>query len=772
MKAETRRGVLSFIASVYDPLGLVAPVVLPAKGMLQELCRKNYGWDETLPSEMNKKWQSWQNEFQLLTTTEIPRCYKPLGFKEIKSAELHHFTDASIDGYGTASYLRLEDSDGKVHCSLVMGKSRVASLKTVTVPRLELTAATLAVKVDKQIREELDLPINRVVFWTDSTIVLRYIRNTSKRFQTFVANRLQTIHDASSPSQWRHVPTKLNPADLASRGIKMGNKEQGKQDMQFWLKGPKFLWREYQSWPEQPIDLPDVDDTDREVKRIRADVGAIQASAGSVPECVSRLIHRPSCWYRLRKSVAWLLRFKKYLSCRSGRVPDFVLRRGPLTVEEIDRAADELVKITQRDASINNQSIKGRYAKLNPVICEDIVRVGGYLNNSTLPEESKHPVILPYDHHVTKLIVRYYHINQGHAGTSQTLAAIRQKYWIIKGPSTVKRIINDCKACRRRNHPAGGQIMAPLPTARVTPGETPFSSVGVDYFGPLKVKYRRGTVKRYGCVFTCLAIRAIHIEIAHDLSTDSFIQAVCRFVSRRGPPKELFSDNGTNFRGAESEVKQMLQKWNQARILDRLRKQGIQWHFSPPSASHTGGVWERMIRTIRKNMRALIGDRIVDDETLLTVMCEVEKMINDRPLTRQCDDPRDLSPLTPNTLLLGYRNQSSSPTTLSWICHPRQKWKEAQRLADMFWGRWLKEYLPSLQERQKWLSPKRNLTRGDIVLMVKEDSPRGQWPLAVVEETFPGNDGHVRRVTIRTANQSRYQRDVRKLCLLERSESE
>ena len=136
LKAETRRGVLSFIASVYDPLGLVAPVVLPAKCMLQELCRKNYGWDETLPSEMSKK--SWQIEFQLLTTTEIPRYYKPRGFKEIKSAELHHFTDASIDGYGTASYLRLEDSDGKAHCSLVMGESRVAPLKTVTVPRLEI----------------------------------------------------------------------------------------------------------------------------------------------------------------------------------------------------------------------------------------------------------------------------------------------------------------------------------------------------------------------------------------------------------------------------------------------------------------------------------------------------------------------------------------------------------------------------------------------------------------------------------------------------------
>ena len=685
--------------------------------------------------------------------------------------ELHHFADASIEGYGTASYLRLEDSDEKVHCSLVMGKSRVAPLKTVTVPRLELTAATLAVKVDKQIREELDLPINRVVFWTDSTIVLRYIRNTSKRFQTFVANRLQIIHDASTPHQWRHVPTKLNPADIASRGLNIGLKDRDQRNFQFWINGPEFLRQAYQSWPEQPADLPDVEDSDQEVKRTKANVGVVNASENPTPKSLSRLIHRPSCWYRLQKSVAWLLRFKQYLLSRCGKVPESDVPRGPLEVKEIDLAADEIVRITQRDASINKQTSSERFAKLSPIICDNIVRVGGRLDKSLLSEESKHPAILPSDHHTTKLIVRYYHVKEGHAGTSQTLAAIRGKYWIVKGPSTVKKIINDCVACRRRNQSPGKQIMAPLPAARVTPGEPPFSSVGIDYFGPLKVKYKRGTVKRYGCVFTCLAIRAIHIEIAHDLSTDSFIQAVCRFVGRRGPPKELFSDNGTNFRGAEIEVKEMLQNWNQAKILDRLREKGIQWHFSAPCASHTGGVWERMIRTVRKNMRALIGDRLVDDETLLTVMCEVEKMINDRPLTRQCDDPRDLSALTPNTLLLGYRNRSSSANSSSLTHHPREKWKQAQKLADQFWARWLTEYLPSLQERQKWLSPRRNLTEGDIVLMVKDDSPRGQWPLAMVEETFPDSNGHVRQVVIRTANQSRYRRDVRKLCLLEMSET-
>jgi hypothetical protein len=173
----------------------------------------------------------------------------------------------------------------------------------------------------------------------------------------------------------------------------------------------------------------------------------------------------------------------------------------------------------------------------------------------------------------------------------------------------------------------------------------------------------------------------------------------------------------------------------------------------------------------RTNMHALVGDRLVDDETLLTVMCEVEKMINDHPLTQQCDDPRDLAALTPNTLLLSYRNRSSSANTSASTHNLLEKWKLAHKLADEFWARWLKEYLPSLQERQKWLFPRRNLTKGDIVLMVKEDCPQGEWPLAVVEESYPDKNGHVRQVLIRAANQTQYRRDVRKLCLLEKSES-
>ena len=173
--------------------------------------------------------------------------------------------------------------------------------------------------------------------------------------------------------------------------------------------------------------------------------------------------------------------------------------------------------------------------------------------------------------------------------------------------------------------------MAQLPWPRVSPYSPPFSSVGVDFFGPILVKVKRSHAKRYGCVFTCLTICAVHIEVAHDLTSDSFIQAFTRFISRRGAPIEVFSDNGTNFRGAETEIKVALSKWNSDRISTCLRRRGVQWNFNPPLASHAGGVWERMIRSIRKILRFLLGNQLVDDQTLLTFIAEVEKILNDRP---------------------------------------------------------------------------------------------------------------------------------------------
>ena len=251
------------------------------------------------------------------------------------------------------------------------------------------------------------------------------------------------------------------------------------------------------------------------------------------------------------------------------------------------------------------------------------------------------------------------------------------------------------------------------------------------------------------CVFTCLGIRAVHIEIAYDLSTDSLIQAFMRFVSRRGPPTQVFSDNGTNFKGAEIEIMQALKNWNQHRIITVLRNRSIEWQFNPPAASHAGGVWERMIRSIRKILRSILGDQLVNDETLLTVIAEVEKILNDRPLTRVTNDPNNLDPLAPSQLLLLRPNSSLLSTDLGNLVPYKKRWKQSQYLANVFWKRWLKEYLPILQERQKWFRPKRNVQVGDLVLIVQENVSRGQWPKGLIEEVFPDKHGHVRPVIVK-----------------------
>lgn len=300
----------------------------------------------------------------------------------------------------------------------------------------------------------------------------------------------------------------------------------------------------------------------------------------------------------------------------------------------------------------------------------------------------------------------------------------------------------------------------------VTPGQPPFTSVGIDCFGPLQVRRGRSLVKRYGVIFTCLAIRAVHIEVAHSLDTDSFLMALRRFIARRGQVKEIRSDNGTNFTGGERELRESINAWNQNKIHEALLQKSIKWSFNPPYGSHYGGVWERCIRTTRKILQVLLQNQTVDDEGLVTLLCEVESIINGRPITTVSSDSNDPEPLTPNHLLL-LRSEPQMPPGLfqKEDSFSRRRWKQVQYLADIFWKRWSKEYLPLLQSRQKWTTIRKNLAVGDIVLVSVENSPRNSWPLGRVVEVFTDKKGLVRRTRVKVKG-TVLERPIDKLCLL------
>ncbi|KAK3739650.1 hypothetical protein QZH41_003863 [Actinostola sp. cb2023] len=673
-KPPTRRGILSIVSSVYDPLGFVAPFIFTAKTILQDLCRKRLEWDDVVPDEDLERWNKWVQGLPKLEQFTVDRCLKPRDHGDVLSSQLHHFSDASLKGYGAVSYIRTVNTQGDIHCSFVTAKSRLTPLKLVTIPRLELSAAVVSTRLDRMIRHEIDLRIDESIFWTDSTCVLRYVENRDKRFQTFVGNRVSAICEQSSPSQWRYVDTKSNPADDASRGLSADEMLQ----TQRWINGPEFLWQNEENWPKRPA-VMDATDDDLEIKKEAATFVTVTDHDTTT---LDSIFNRFSSWNHLKKIMAWVLRYKERLlqTCNRRKKGETLFteaegRINPISVEETKLAEMEILKYVQRqyfheelstlrepknaNAEPSNQArIKNAVkkassiVKLDPILVDGLIRVGGRLQQAPIDAETMHPVILPKHHHIVELIVRHHHVTTGHSGLEYVLSTIREKFWIVKARPTLRRILNDCFSCRRRQAPLGQQKMASLPKDRVTPSKPPFTYVGVYCFGPISVRRGRSVVKRYGVLFTYLTIRSVHIEIAHSLDTDSFIHSVRRFIARRGQPLEMRSDNGGNFVKGEKDLREAINTWNQQKIHSYLLQQNVKWTFNPPAGSHHGGVWERCIRTVRKIMNAILKEQTVDDEGLLTLMCEVESIINGRPITKVSDDPKDLEALTPNHLLL------------------------------------------------------------------------------------------------------------------------
>ncbi|XP_050951513.1 uncharacterized protein LOC127154148 [Labeo rohita] len=293
-KPLSRRGILSVVNSIYDPLGFLVPLILPVKLLLRDMCKQGYGWDEEIDGKRAEQWIRWLEDLNHLSDFRIQRCVKPEKFGNTTEAQLHHFSDASENAYGTATYLVLTNEQNQKHCSLLMGKSRVSPLKQITIPRLELTAATVAVKMDKILRQELQISLQQSVFWTDSTTVLNYIGNESARFKTFVANRISLIRDATTPLQWRFVKSSQNPADQATRGLKAKDFVHAET----WIKGPNFLLKPEEEWPQRPDQMRQVPEQDPEIKKeIKVNVLNISESN----DAMTKLTDYYSSWFQLKK---------------------------------------------------------------------------------------------------------------------------------------------------------------------------------------------------------------------------------------------------------------------------------------------------------------------------------------------------------------------------------------------------------------------------------------------------------------------------------------
>ena len=775
VKPMTRRGIASQIAQIFSPFGYLSPFLLPARLVLQEITRLNFDWDTPIEGDHKSKLMKWLNSLPELDNLTFPRCYKPPGFAPT-NIQLHNFADASKSGYSACSYLRFEDVSCKVHVSFVRAISRVVPKNAPSIPRLELTACVASVKLSRSILKDIDYHIDSVHYWTDSTAVLQSIRSTSARFNTFVHQRLLKIRALTHSSQWRHVISSENPADIGSRGL-MPNQWK-RADM--WCKGPQFLLKSPESWLGKDVQHIMDSTTNTDFHNLHAMEFTITKNS------VNEYLLCFSSFTKLLRSVAWILRLRALLRGKvKGSPKETKLNSGFLTVEELEEATRDIVRVVQiesfpnvakflnysRDSSniitLDGKNLPKPLAKLIPHACNGVMRVGGRLDQSCLPECSKNPMILPSNHHVTSLIISHFHIDNGHCGTLQVLSLIREKFWVLKGQSAIRKVLNKCMFCQRRRALPGSQYMADLPKCRLTPGKNVFHYTMVDYFGPITCRRNRTELKRYGCIFTCLSTRAVHIEAVDSLETSAFLMAFFKFCDLRGRPAHMFSDNATTFVGAQRELAKCVQALNSKSVTSSLAEKGIQWHFSPSLAPHFNGCVERIVSLSKRVLHALNRNDTFHDNTLPALFYGVSRILNDRPLTPISDDINDLHCLTPNSILLG-RIDPSIPTHVFWKADDYSKnWRYVQRKLDLFWERWMKEYLPLLQSRSKWLYPKPNFKVGDLVLLMSENSiPRGKWPKAIVEEVFPDRHGLVRRVKVRTVTGT-YERDVRKLCRLE-----
>ncbi|XP_062549440.1 uncharacterized protein LOC134213993 isoform X2 [Armigeres subalbatus] len=416
---------------------------------------------------------------------------------------------------------------------------------------------------------------------------------------------------------------------------------------------------------------------------------------------------------------------------------------------QIDNFTEEfgILKRNQgREETPGRVSKSSSLYKMSPVLDTDgVIRVGGRLQQAEFASfDMKHPVILPKGHPITNMLIQFYHERFHHANRETVCNELRQRFYIPKIRQAIRQATKNCMWCRVNRCLPQMPMMAPLPVQRVTSHLRPFSAVGVDYLGPIEVLVGRRWEKRWIDLFTCLAIRAVHLEVVHSLTTQACLMAIRRFICKQGTPDEIFSDNGTNFKGACNELARM--KMIQENCANSISSSTLKWNFIPPNTPHMGGVWERMVRSVKEALKTLNDKRKLTDEILLTALSETEDAINTRPLVYLPQEADEIQAITPNHFLRGLVKDTDLPVdeSIDFAQALRNTYKRSQYLADRMWQRWCKEYLPTINYRPKWVDDRKQLQVGDLVFIVN-DGQRKTWIRGIIEEVFEGIDGRIRQ---------------------------
>lgn len=748
----TKRQVLSFVCKFYDPLGLVGPIFVAAKLIIQKMWEDKLQWDDPLPENILKPWQTFATNLINMPTITVPRNLALVGATKV---ELVGYCDASMNAYGSVIYLRVF-SGNKINVSLLCSKSRIASLnKKLTIPRLELNSALLLSMLANKIFNLLKSYINDVYLYSDSTIALAWINTEALKLNPYVANRVTKIQNISSNFKWLYINTKDNPADCLSRGVEPSDMVSNNT----WFYGPaNLLNSNFDHKMEAQVTL-----------KFPLPEQKVQTFANTIK--FGTFFKDYSNLSKLQRIIAYILRFKN--NCLKTQNIS-----GNLKPVELSNALKIIIKVEQQNHfndEIKNLSFhKSKLKSLSPFLDHDgILRVGGRLQNANVSFDQKHPIILPKSCHVTNLIILKEHEKLFHAGQKQILSSLNLKYWLINGIREIKKNIHKCVICFKLKAQCAKQLMGSLPQGRVTISR-PFQNVGVDFCGPFYIKQARIRkpliTKCYVALFVCFAVKAIHMEVLSDLTTECFLAALKRFIGRRGKPTIIHCDNGSTFKGANNQLKEFYKIYNsyidKNKIENVSTEEGIRFKFIPSYSPVFGGLWEAGVKSAKYHLKRVIGNNQLSYEEFNTLIIQIEGILNSRPLTQLSNDPSDLTYLTPGHFLIGAPLTTFPEPNLTDIPQNRLKfWKLCTQMQQSFWDKWHKDYLAQLQSRPKWQQESPNVKKGMLVLLKQDHVPSQKWPLARIEKVIPGADGKIRVVHVKTQNGT-YIRSITKIAKL------
>ncbi|XP_059047188.1 uncharacterized protein LOC131842631 [Achroia grisella] len=714
----TMRTLLSCTHSIFDPLGFFCAATLLPRLLIQKCWQLKLNWDDEVPDSIEKPAKEWMNQIGILQDCHLPRRLSDTSLKN-SNKSLHIFSDASQLAYSACIFLRSE-FNGIVSVKLVLAKNRITPPKpTLTIPRLELLSALMASRLAVQVKKAMELESCKEYYWSDSSIVLSWF--TKSDLNVYVHNRVKEIKEKTNVNNWHHIPGNFNPADLPSRGCNPQSLINSK-----WWNGPDWLRKPESEWPFSAIN-PDINEVNKEIIK--------RCLLVKKHENFTENLTYFSDFNKIVRMIGWCYRFVNNSGKKNNK------QHGNLIAEEYEYAEMKLLHLIQKE-TFNEEYIKR--LKLETFRDgENIVRVKTRVTLSDNTNNFIRPILLPGKNILIERLVRLKHKETLHAGSQTLINCVREQYWIIGIRRLVKSIIRHCVACRRHNSRPYTVHSAPLPADRVRCGAA-FEATGIDMAGPL---YLKSGDKCWVVLFTCATYRAIHLELCTSLSTEDFLLSLRRFLARRGRVRTIYSDNGTNFRGAHS----LLNKIDWAEISKKSSIQKLQWKFIPPNAPWWGGFWERLIKMLKELLRRMLGKAALHYTELLTILTECEAILNNRPLTYITENTENLMPLTPSMFIncLSYDVSDLDEVNTESL---NNRLKYIQKLKNDFKVRFRNEYLAILAQKtqnnriQKGLHVK----VGDIVLIEINDTKRVNWPLAIVEELYPGVDGHERVARLKT----------------------